>query len=57
MAVPAVRVQPCMAGAGQTEARIDLPPPASTRWLVLGDTKHYPFNSPVISKKITITVK
>jgi hypothetical protein len=24
---------------------------------VLGDAKHYPFNPPVISKKITITVK
>jgi hypothetical protein len=24
---------------------------------VLGDPKHYPFNPPVISKKITITVK
>jgi hypothetical protein len=24
---------------------------------VLGDAKHYPFNPPVISKKVTITVK
>jgi hypothetical protein len=24
---------------------------------VLGDAKHYPFNPPVISKKITIMVK
>jgi uncharacterized protein DUF4399 len=28
-----------------------------TLQLVLGDPKHYPFNPPVISKKITITVK
>jgi hypothetical protein len=44
-------------GAGQTEARIDLPPGKHTLQLVLGDPKHYPFNPPVISKKITITVK
>jgi hypothetical protein len=24
---------------------------------VLGDAKHYPFKPPVVSKKITITVK
>jgi hypothetical protein len=24
---------------------------------VLGDAKHYPFNPPVVSEKITITVK
>ena len=44
-------------GAGQTEARIELPPGKHTLQLVLGDAKHYPFNPPVISKKITITVK
>ena len=44
-------------GAGQTEARIELPPGRHTLQLVLGDAKHYPFNRPVISKKITITVK
>ena len=42
-------------GAGQTEARIELPPGRHTLQLVLGDAKHYPFNPPVISKKITIT--
>jgi Domain of unknown function (DUF4399) len=44
-------------GAGQTEARIELLPGKHTLQLVLGDAKHYPFNPPVISKKITITVK
>jgi hypothetical protein len=44
-------------GAGQTEAHIDLAPGKHTLQLVLGDPKHYPFNPPVISKKITITVK
>ena len=44
-------------GAGQTEARIELPAGKHTLQLVLGDAKHYPFNPPVISKKITVTVK
>jgi hypothetical protein len=44
-------------GAGQTEARIELPPGKHTLQLVLGDAKHTPFNPSVISKKITITVK
>jgi hypothetical protein len=44
-------------GAGQTEARIELPPGKHTLQLVLGDPKHYPFNPAVVSKKITITVK
>ena len=44
-------------GAGQTEARIELPPGQHTLQLVLGDAKHYPFNPPLVSKKITITVK
>ena len=44
-------------GAGQTEARIELPPGKHTLQLVLGDAKHYPFNPPIVSKKITITVK
>ena len=44
-------------GAGQTEAHIDLAPGKHTLQLVLGDAKHYPFNPPVLSKKITITVK
>jgi Domain of unknown function (DUF4399) len=44
-------------GAGQTEARIELPPGKHTLQLVLGDAKHSPFNPSVISKKITITFK
>ena len=44
-------------GTGQTEARIELPPGKHTLQLVLGDAKHYPFNPPVVSKKITVTVR
>ncbi|HYB11194.1 MAG TPA: DUF4399 domain-containing protein [Alphaproteobacteria bacterium] len=43
-------------GAGQTEARIELAPGKHTLQLVLGDANHYPFDPPVVSKKITITV-
>ncbi|WP_024510358.1 DUF4399 domain-containing protein [Bradyrhizobium sp. ARR65] len=44
-------------GAGQTEARLELPPGKHTLQLVLGDAKHYPFSPPLVSEKITITVK
>jgi hypothetical protein len=44
-------------GAGQTEARVELPPGKHTLQLVLGDARHYPFNPPLVSEKITITVK
>jgi len=44
-------------GAGQTEARIELPPGRHTLQLVLGDADHYPFNPPIVSEKITITIK
>jgi hypothetical protein len=44
-------------GAGQTETRLELTPGKHTLQLVLGDAKHYPFNPPLVSKKITITVK
>jgi Domain of unknown function (DUF4399) len=43
-------------GAGETETRIELPPGEHTLQLVLGDAKHYPFDPPVISDKIKITV-
>ena len=43
-------------GAGETETRIELPPGDHTLQLVLGDAKHYPFNPPVVSDKISITV-
>jgi|SRR5947209_4251233 Domain of unknown function (DUF4399) len=44
-------------GAGQTEARVDLPPGKHTLQLVLGDAKHYPFTPPLVSDKITIRIK
>jgi hypothetical protein len=44
-------------GAGETEALIDLPPGKHTLQLVLSDGDHVSFNPPLISKRITITVK
>jgi hypothetical protein len=44
-------------GAGQTEARLELPPGRHTLQLVLGDAKHYPFDPPLVSRKIAITVR
>jgi Domain of unknown function (DUF4399) len=44
-------------GAGQTEAYIDLPAGTHTLQLVLGDAKHYPFDPPVVSSKITVRVR
>lgn len=44
-------------GGGQTEASLDLKPGKHTLQLLLGDKKHMSFNPPVLSKKITITVK
>jgi hypothetical protein len=43
-------------GAGETETRIELPPGEHTLQLVLGDAKHYPFDPPVVSDKVSITV-
>ena len=43
-------------GAGQTEARVELPPGEHTLQLVLGDADHVPFNPPVVSKKIRVTI-
>jgi len=44
-------------GNGQTEARlIDLPPGDYTLQLLLGDKDHMPFDPPVMSDRITITV-
>src|ERR1041385_7727517 len=42
-------------GAGQTEARIDLPPGKHTIQLLLGDENHVPHDPPIMSKKITVT--
>ena len=44
-------------GAGQTEADIELPPGKHTLQLLMGDHDHIPHNPPVVSKKITITVR
>ena len=44
-------------GGGQTETNLSLPPGKHTLQLVLGDYAHTPHEAPVISKKITITVK
>jgi hypothetical protein len=44
-------------GKGQTETSLELTPGKHTLQLVLGDQNHTPHNPPVVSKKITITVK
>jgi hypothetical protein len=44
-------------GAGETEARIELPPGKHTLQLLLGDHDHIPHDPPVYSKKITIIVR
>ncbi|HYD32446.1 MAG TPA: DUF4399 domain-containing protein [Azospirillaceae bacterium] len=44
-------------GAGQTEARLELPPGRHTLQMLLGDADHVPHDPPVMSKKISITVK
>lgn len=43
-------------GKGQTEARLELPRGTHTLQLMLGDEDHVPFDPPVLSQKITITV-
>ena len=43
-------------GAGQTEARLELPPGPHTLQLVLGDADHIPLDPPVVSRKIRIVV-
>jgi hypothetical protein len=44
-------------GKGQTETEVTLPPGKHTLQLVLGDYLHIPHDPPVMSRKITITVK
>jgi hypothetical protein len=44
-------------GLGQTEATVTLEPGTHTLQLVLGDHLHVPHNPPVMSEKITITVR
>jgi Domain of unknown function (DUF4399) len=44
-------------GKGQTETTLTLPPGKHTLQLLFADLNHVPHSPPVISKKITITVK
>jgi hypothetical protein len=44
-------------GAGETEARVELPPGKHTLQLVLGDHDHKLHDPPVYSKKITVNVR
>ena len=44
-------------GAGQTEAELKLPPGKHTLQLLFADYLHIPHDKPVMSEKITITVK
>lgn len=44
-------------GAGETDARLELPPGKHTLQLLLGDHNHVPHVPPVYSKKITIIVQ
>lgn len=43
-------------GAGETETYLELPPGRHTLQLMLGDANHVPFDPPVVSRKIHITV-
>lgn len=44
-------------GGGQTETMVTLPPGEHKLQLVLGDSSHVPFNPPLTSPVITVTVK
>ena len=44
-------------GGGQTEKQLELAPGEHTLQLILGNHLHIPHNPPVVSEKITITVK
>lgn len=44
-------------GAGETEARIELPPGRHTLQMLIGDQDHRPHDPPVYSVPITITVR
>ncbi len=44
-------------GGGQTEAELTLPPGQHTLQLVFADYLHIPHDRPVVSEKITITVR
>jgi hypothetical protein len=55
--LPAVENKVVHFGKGQTETTITLAPGKHTLQLVLGDYLHIPHSPPVVSKKVTITVK
>jgi hypothetical protein len=44
-------------GIGQTETLLELPPGKHTLQLIMGDQGHVPHDPPVVSKKITVTVR
>jgi hypothetical protein len=44
-------------GGGQTEATLDLAPGTYTMQLLMADHNHVPHQPPIISDKITVTVK
>ena len=44
-------------GAGQTETSVELPPGTHTLQLLMGNHLHVPHDPPVLSEKITITVR
>lgn len=44
-------------GKGQTETTLELGPGQHTLQLILGDRNHVPFDPPLVSKRITITVE
>ena len=44
-------------GKGQTEATVELPAGTHTLQLVLGDWSHVPHDKPVMSERISVTVK
>ena len=44
-------------GGGQTETTIELAPGKHTLQLIMGDLMHIPHEPPVMSRRITITVK
>ena len=44
-------------GKGQTETYLELPPGRHTLQLLMGDAEHIPHDPPILSRKITITVR
>ncbi len=44
-------------GGGQTEVTLELPPGTHKLQILLGDHNHIPHDPPVMSEKITVTVK